>query len=61
MDGTESRRTWPRITLTLPPEAGERLAALARDHLRDRRREALRLLLDGIERESHATQEPIRR
>jgi hypothetical protein len=51
MDPHESRQHWPRITLTLPPEAGRALDELARIHFRDRRREALRLLVDGIERE----------
>lgn len=45
------RRTWPRVTLTLPPEARDELHALAQRNLRDPRREALRILLDGIERE----------
>lgn len=48
----ESRLHWPRIALTLPPDAGLALDELAKLHLRDRRREALRLLLDGLERES---------
>jgi hypothetical protein len=52
MDATESRRRWPRLTLTLPPDAAENLTQLARRNYRDRRREALRLLLAGIERET---------
>lgn len=52
MDDTHARRSgWPRVTLVLPPEARDTLHDLARTHLRDPRREALRLLLDGIERE----------
>lgn len=48
------RRRWPRLVLTMPPEASEHLDTLAREHLRDRKREALRLLLDGIAREHAA-------
>jgi len=48
---TPNRTRWPRIVLTVPPETRDTLHALARAHLRDPRREALRLLLDGIERE----------
>ena len=51
MDVGQNRRHWPRVTLTLPPEAADRLATLARAHYRDNKREALRLLLDGIDRE----------
>ena len=49
---TPNRQRWPRLTLILPPEAAADLATLARDNLRDRQREALRLLLDGIARET---------
>ncbi len=45
------RRTWPRLVLTLPPETSEALGELARLNYRDRKREALRILVDGIERE----------
>jgi hypothetical protein len=48
---TENRRSWPRIVLTLPPDAADSLGELARRNYRDKRREALRLLLDGIARE----------
>jgi len=51
MELRDDRRRWPRLTLVLPPEQGDALAALARDHYRDPKREALRLLVDGIERE----------
>lgn len=46
------RRMWPRLVLTLPPETSEALGELARANYRDRRREALRLLIDGIARET---------
>jgi hypothetical protein len=52
MDASEPRRRWPRLVLTLPPETSDALGDLARVHLRDRKREALRLILEGIERES---------
>ncbi len=55
MEPTPDRRRWPRLTLTLPPEASDVLRELARVHYRDPRREALRLLLDGIERERRTT------
>ena len=55
MDTTPDRRRWPRVTLTLPPEASDRLDAMARSNLRDRKREALRLVLDGIAREKPET------
>ncbi len=47
-----TRRRWPRIVLTLPPEAAADLSRLAAEHYRDPRREALRLVLDGIARET---------
>jgi hypothetical protein len=50
MDTT--RRRWPRLVLTLPPDAAEALGDMARDHLRDQKREALRLILEGIAREA---------
>ena len=46
-----NRRNWPRVVLTLPPEVSARLDELANSNLRDRKREALRLVLEGIERE----------
>jgi len=48
---TSSRRRWPRLVLTLPPETAAALWDLARTNLRDPKREALRILLAGIERE----------
>jgi len=48
---TPNRTHWPRIVLTIAPEARDTLQALARAHLRDPKREALRILLDGLERE----------
>ena len=51
MDAIVNRRRWPRLVLILPPDANEALTAMARDHFRDRKREALRLLLEGIARE----------
>ena len=50
-----ARRSWPRVTLIIPPEVRDRLHELARANYRDPRREALRLLLDGIERETKAS------
>lgn len=51
MDAIVNRRRWPRLVLTLPPDANDALTAMARNHLRDRKREALRLVLEGIARE----------
>ena len=48
---SETRGRWPRLVLTLPPETADALGELAREHLRDQKREALRLILDGIARE----------
>lgn len=48
---TGTRRSWPRLVLTIPPETRDRLHELARTNYRDPRREAMRLLLEGIERE----------
>lgn len=53
MDAIVNRRRWPRLVLILPPDANDALTAMARDHLRDRKREALRLVLEGIAREDH--------
>lgn len=44
-------RRWPRIVLTLPPDVADGLAEVARRNLRDQKREAIRLLRDGVERE----------
>jgi hypothetical protein len=60
MEQHPNRQRWPRITLTIPPEANEALVELARDSFRDRRREALRLLLDAIERERTTTRTGVR-
>ncbi len=51
MNTIANRRRWPRLVLTLPPDANDALTAMARDHFRDRKREALRLVLEGIARE----------
>jgi hypothetical protein len=48
---TDGRRRWPRIVLTLPPDVAEGLRELADTHYRDGKREALRLLTEGVERE----------
>jgi hypothetical protein len=48
---TDNRTRWPRVTLVLPPEARDALHELAHDSYRTARAEALRLLLDAIERE----------
>ncbi len=60
MEQTTSRRHWARITLTLPPETADALAVIARDNYRDRRREALRLLTEGIAREARRQPESAR-
>ncbi len=54
MDSHSTRRTWPRLVLTLPPETSDALGDLARQNYRDPKREALRILVDGIEREAVA-------
>lgn len=54
MDAIANRRRWPRLVLILPPDANDALTAMARDHFRDRKREALRLVLEGIAREDDA-------
>ncbi len=48
---TPDRRSWQRLTLTLPPDASRALGSIAEANFRDRKREALRLILEGIERE----------
>lgn len=45
------RRRWSRLVLTLPPELHADLRTLAAAHFRDGKREALRLLAEGVERE----------
>ena len=52
METTPSRRRWPRVVLTLSPEDRDRLHELARRNMRDPKREAIRLLLDGLDRET---------
>ena len=54
MNPIVNRRRWPRLVLVIPPDANDALTAMARDHLRDRKREALRLILEGIAREHDA-------
>lgn len=56
MEPSESRSRWLRLTLVLPPDKSDALGELARANYRDRRREALRLLLDGIDRETQAVE-----
>jgi len=51
---TPTRQRWPRIVLTLPPEARDTLHEMARRNDREPKREALRLLLGAIERETKA-------
>lgn len=53
MNPIVNRRRWPRLVLVLPPDANDALTAMARDHFRDRKREALRLILEGIAREGN--------
>lgn len=48
------RRRWTRLVLTLPPSVADDLAALAQAHYRDGKREALRILAEGVEREKAA-------
>ena len=45
------RRRWPRIVLSLPPDVAAGLHELADANYRDGKREALRLLAEGVERE----------
>ena len=45
------RRRWPRLVLTLSPDLDAGLRALAVAHYRDGKREALRILTEGVERE----------
>ena len=61
MEPTESRRRWPRLTLVLPPDKSDALGELARLNYRDRKHEALRLLVDGIDRETRTARERVRR
>jgi hypothetical protein len=56
METGDTRRRWPRLVLTIPPAAAATLGELARGNFRDRRQEALRILLDGIE---HAASHPV--
>ena len=42
---------WPRLVLTIPPDAMDMLRVRAVGNLRDPKREALRLILEGLERE----------
>ena len=51
MDTTARREPWPRLVLTIPPETFVALRDLARRNYRDPKREALRLLADGLESE----------
>ena len=47
----EPRGRWPRITLVLPPETRDELWQRAAANLRDPKREALRILIEGLARE----------
>lgn len=47
----ERRRRWPRIVLSLPPDVAAGLRELADAHYRDGKREAVRILVEGVERE----------
>ena len=51
----ESSGRWPRLVLTIPPEAMQALRELAAGNLRDPRREALRLVLNGLAHEKAGT------
>lgn len=55
MDEPTNRRQWSRVTLTIPPSSLDELRSLAAHNLRAPRDEALRLLLDGIDRERRRT------
>lgn len=59
-DERPTRRRWPRITLVLAPETRDELWALAAVNLRDPKREALRLVLEGLERERAPSAEATR-
>ena len=61
MGSTENRRRWPRLTLVLPPDKSDTLTKLAQAGYRDRKNEALRLLLDGIERETESAHRDVTR
>ena len=52
------RRRWPRLVLTLPPDVAADLRTLADSHYRDGKREALRLLTEGVERELAEARSP---
>jgi hypothetical protein len=58
MNAPEVRGRWPRLVLTIPPEAMQGLRELAAGNLRDPKREALRLVLDGLEREKPRPAQP---
>ena len=60
MTQTETRRRWPRITLVLTPDQDRVLAELARANYRDPKREALRLLTEGLERATRGAAPPLR-
>lgn len=51
MQAQTARRRWPRLTLVIPPDHADALGRLAEAHFRDRKREALRLLTEAIDRE----------
>ena len=57
MEPAPDRRHWPRLTLTLPPEASDRLDTMARRNLRDRKREALRLECSKVSRATSLSSE----
>jgi hypothetical protein len=52
MTEPQNRTRWPRLVLVMPPDVADALGELASANLRDRRREALRLVCDGLARES---------
>jgi hypothetical protein len=52
MDAPQPLRRWPRLVLTFPPETFDALGKLARVNYRDLKSEALRILVEGIERET---------
>lgn len=48
MNGPVLQRHWPRLVLTLAPADMQALRELAAANLRDPKREAIRLILDGL-------------
>ena len=50
-----------RITIAVPETVAERLDRMARDHFRDRKQQAVALLLDGLDRAERQAERERRR